>query len=583
MHRFIPSLSLNAVRFDDNCLRWLALCLVLMVVSVNAFAADLSARVDRTQLAANESLTLTLTYKGQTMDSPDFSGLEKDFEVLSSQRQSQLSLGFGNNTSSTDWVITLMPKRAGQLVIPSFHFKGEVSDALAITISKAKPSSDSSQAIFIETELEKDTAYVQSQVLLTLRLNTSVMLSSVDIPELTISDARVMRIHDAQYQKTINGREYMVVEMKYAIFPEKTGTLEIPAQRISGMMPDRNDPFGGRSLFTGRGQPVRLESEAKSLRVLPVPAQHTAIPWIPAKGLSISQRWSSKPDALTVGEPITRSITVTAQGLPGAQLPPLAIDEGRGFKYYPDQPDISETLSPSGVLGTRTESWAIVPTDAGTLTLPAVKVRWWDIQAGEMRETLLEAMTLTVAPAAASNDTSPAQTAPASENHAPDSESPPAGFTGNPLLYGSLFMNGVLLMALLGLVLVLVRKPKITVAQRPQGEAAAFSETEKAAFRAILKADTSRLAELRAGILRWGQLYWPDRKITTLADIVRISGAQELQALFASMDNSLYGESPVDAVDVKAIIAGLKAIRSHGSTAEHRESALAPLYPQATD
>ncbi|MFA5632278.1 MAG: BatD family protein [Porticoccaceae bacterium] len=563
----------------------LALWLMLLALfaALPAAAEELNARVDRTTIAANESLTLTLRYNGQTLGSPDFSALEKDFDILSSQRQQQLTMGFGNDSSSTDWVLTLMPKRTGTLVVPSLHYKNAVSDALTIEVTQAKVSSDSSQAVFMETEVDRDTVYVQGQVLLTLRLNTSVMLGSVDIPDLDIANARVIKIHDSQYQKTLNGREYIVVEMRYAIFPEIAGVLEIPALQVAAVVPDRSDPFAGRSLFGSRGKAVRLTSEAKAIKVLAIPATADGSAWIPARGLSISQRWSSKLDELVVGEPVTRSITLSAQGLPGAQLPPIPLADSADFRFYPDQPDISETLSPSGVLGARTESWAIVPTRAGTLTLPPVRVRWWDTEAAQFRETVLEGATVSVAPAPGGVGATLPQAVP---DVAPDeqSESPAPPFGAgeaaryNRLLYGSLFANGVLLLLVLGLGLLLLRAPSVRPAVAPPRQDDATADTEKTAFKALTKIPASDLTALRAGILHWASLFWPDEGITTLGDIVQRSGDEKLRVLFADIDKALYGSGTAAPVDAPAIIAALKALRSRGA-ASSSPSALRPLYP----
>ena len=563
-------------------LLWLcALCLL----ATTAQASQLVAKTDRTTLSVNESLTLTLSYQGQAMGAPDFSELEKDFDILSRQQQSQLSFGFGDNTSTTEWVLALMPRRSGQLHIPAFNFKGEVSDPIAIEVTEEQAASDSSQPIFIETELEKDSAYVQSQVIFSLRLNTAVMMSSVDISDLDIPGARVIKVHDAQYQKSLNGREYIVVEMKYAIFPEQPGTLEIPAVTINGVVPDRNDPFAGRSMFGSRGKPVRLKSDAKTLEVLTIPDGAAGGNWIPSKGLSISQRWSSKPDNLTVGEPITRSITLTAQGLTGAQLPPLNIEEGQGYKTYPDQPDISETLSESGVLGTRSESVAIVPTAPGTLTLPGVRVRWWDTTAATFRETKLDEVTVTVAPAAGADGAGQATAAEQEETETANAPESPQGTTAalpdDLALFASLLTNVVLAIAVIILALLWRKRLPPLALQTGTGDPKAQSaeELEKTAFKKLLATNNTDLRALRQQVLHWARLYWPQAQIHTLDDIKALCANKELNNLFTNMDNSLYGKHSAATVAGEDILRALKDIRQQRKKSGAAQPSLPPLYP----
>jgi len=575
------------MRITTTLFRAFWLLLLASFAAMPAVSEELRASVDRHTVAVNESFTLTLTFTGQTLSSPDFAALEKDFEILSSQRQQQLTMGFGNDSSSTDWVLTLIPKRTGTLIIPPFQLQSAVSKALTIQVTAAKSSSDTSQAVFMETEVDRETVYVQGQVLLTLRLNTSVMLSSVDIPELTIANARVIKINDNQYQRTLNGREYMVVEMKYAIFPETAGALEIPALQVAGVVPDRNDPFGGRSLFGSRGRAIRLASEAKVLEVLSIPSEADGGAWIPAQGVSISQRWSSKLDELVVGEPVTRTVTVTAQGLPGAQLPPILAQDVPGIRFYPDQPEINETVSSTGVLGSRTESWAIVPTEAGTLQLPPVRVRWWDTEANQLRETVLEGMSIEVAQAPGGATTVPSVPASDALAEAPEVSFSPIGTDASDsksrLLYGSLFVNGVLIILVLGLGLLLLRRPSSQLAPTPKKVDEVQLPTEKSAFRNLTKTPPSDLMALRTNILAWARLYWPQERITGLADVVRLSGEASLKSLFADLDAALYGHGETDGSptrpDVPVIIAAVRRVRDNGGATDNRQPALKPLYP----
>src|SRR5690606_27149737 len=87
---------------------------------------------------------------------------------------------------------------------------------------------------------------------------------------------------------------------------------------------------------------------------------------------------------------------ISAQGLQGSQLPPLEMESGDGFKLYPDQPRVEDSVSASGILGSRIESVAVVPTRPGQLTLPAITLKWWDTVSGQMRETRLDAQTVNV-------------------------------------------------------------------------------------------------------------------------------------------------------------------------------------------
>ena len=114
----------------------LKIFIALWLLAVSALSwAELTARVDRNILDTNETVQLVVRYSGQAITSePDFTVLQKDFDILSSNRQQQYSWTNGQSQSYTDWNMVLMPKRSGVILIPSISYKNEVSNALEITV-----------------------------------------------------------------------------------------------------------------------------------------------------------------------------------------------------------------------------------------------------------------------------------------------------------------------------------------------------------------------------------------------------------------------------------------------------------------
>lgn len=557
------------------CVRYFV-ALSLLLGASGCWATNLEAQTNRHSIGVNESLTLSLRYQGQTLEEPDFTPIEKDFDILSTQRQSQFSFGGGQGSSYTEWILSLMPKRSGPLTIPALHLTGETSKPIEIVVVETEPTANPGSQVFIEASLDTNEAYIHSQVILTLKLHTSVMLRNLDFKEPTLANARVVKLDDSQYQKTINGREYIVVEFKYALFAEEAGELTIPSLNFNAVIPERNDPFNSSLFFNRRGQVVRLNSEELSLNVLPIPDGISAGDWIPAQGLSLSQRWSRPPDQLRVGEPITRTITMTAQGLTGAQLPPLDTGESDHYKQYPDQPEITETLSPSGVLGSRQESTALVATSPGELRLPAIKVQWWDTRANILRETELESITINVKPEAhASPPTvdTPLQ-APTETSH-PLGEWPQSIVR---LLAVSLAFNvGAIL---LGIALYFrrrgqrQRRPQRSIDLQSQGD------QEREAFKAVLNCPDDEPAQLRQAILHWARLYWLQCEILSLTQLFEIADEPDLKEHFTNLDHSLYGRNPGAKVDVPSIKKLLRQIHQRKISNKGCSPALKPLYPQ---
>ncbi|MCK7597345.1 BatD family protein [Microbulbifer sp. CAU 1566] len=367
----------------------LLFAVLLLLVSVTANAQDLTASVDRNELAINETFTLTLRYSGnQSGGQPDFNLLQQDFELLSRQQSNQYRVINGKAESFVEWTVVLAPLKEGKLFVPSLHLHGQVSDAIPMTINKAgeSPAGNDRQA-FLEVELDKNALYVQEQLLVKVRLYTTVGLHDIATDPLQIAGAHVEKVDEQRFERRINGVGHAVYELTYAVFPESSGELQIPALNYVAVT-GRRDPF---SLFNRNAQRIRLRSEAKSVQVKPKPDSYSGSHWLPAASLGMVQSWSKDPEEFKVGEPITRIITLRAEGLRAAQLPPLPALDVEGLKTYPDQPQKEDQPSTSGITGSRIETTAIVATKPGDYQLPPITITWWDSKSGRQRATQLPA------------------------------------------------------------------------------------------------------------------------------------------------------------------------------------------------
>ncbi|MBB3061480.1 BatD family protein [Microbulbifer rhizosphaerae] len=368
---------------------------MLLLLANFAQASDLTATVDRNQIGIDETLNLRLRYSGnESGGQPDFELLEQDFDILSRQQSNQYRVINGRAESFVEWTLTLAPKREGKLFVPSLHHHGNVSDAIPITVIEAgaRPESGDRQA-FLEVELDKEQVYVQEQLLVKVRLYTTIGLHDIATEPLQVPGTHVEKLDEQRYERRIGGVAHAVYELTYALFPESSGELQIPALNYVAIA-GRRDPF---SLFNRNSQRLRLRSQPQSIQVLPKPDSYSGAHWLPAASLGLVQSWSQDPETFKVGEPITRIITLRAEGLRAAQLPPLPKLDVEGLKTYPDQPQQDDQIGPNGITGSRIETTAIVATKPGDYQLPAITVTWWDTKSGRQRATQLPAFRFTVA------------------------------------------------------------------------------------------------------------------------------------------------------------------------------------------
>ena len=84
------------------------------------------------------------------------------------------------------------------------------------------------------------------------------------------------------------------------------------------------------------GKPVVARSAEIILNVQPQPASYSGRAWLPASDLSLSESWSQDlNDEVHVGDAITRTITVEADGLTSAQLPTIPKPRLQNANIYP--------------------------------------------------------------------------------------------------------------------------------------------------------------------------------------------------------------------------------------------------------
>jgi len=379
--------------------------LILSLLAFQASAQSFSASIDRARLSASETFELTLESDDATQfGKPDLGPLDTLFEVLGTRQVNRLTTVNGESRAITRWIVTLQPKQSGYVVVPPLTL-GDLQ-TLPITLYVEEASGDSAASklapVFIDASLDQSSVYVQEQSVLTLRIYHSVSLyDDSSLSPLEMPDARIEQLGKPRtYEKDINGIRHGVIELRYAIFPQHSGELTIPAQAFSATLVDRasrNDfqPFGPRP-----GKVARVKSPQIPLTVKAKPADYPGdAPWLPARALSLAETWSPQPDDAKVGDSLTRNLMLKADGLSSAQLDPLPATEVEGLRRYPDQAQMADQISDRGVIGSREEREALVPNRSGQFELPAVEIVWWNTHEDRLERASLPARRIEVAPA----------------------------------------------------------------------------------------------------------------------------------------------------------------------------------------
>ena len=373
----------------------------------------------------------------------------------------------------------------------------------------------SARDVFLEVEATPQAVYVQSQLVCVLRIYRSAEFLEAKLSDFNPDGAVTHRLgKDATYTKLVDGRRYRVIERRFAVFPQASGRLALPAFRLDARVAEAGAASTMGRLF-GEGRRVRIATPPIEVVVKPRPGA-SATPWLPAQAVTLSEEWAEESPRLVAGQPVTWTLRLGAAGLTGEQLPPIEPSGIDGVRFYPDYPSIMTRVDGHTVHGEHVQRIAMVPGAAGELKLPELQVEWWDVEADAPRTARIPARTLSVA---AAPDTAGVVSRPAL---AVPTGTPPEA---SPRLWQgiSASLAIVWLITLAALLRVLGRRRSgDPVSPAPDGKP---SRDTAAARRGVLGA--CRDADPRAArgaLLHWAELVWsesPPRDLIALAARVR--------------------------------------------------------------
>jgi len=547
------------------------LLILLLTLGAHLARAGVDATLDRDRVALGDTVRLTITATdNEDLGDAELAPLQRDFDILQRSSSSNTSIVNGRLSQSRQVVLELAPRREGRLQVPALRVGEGITPAISLVVGPAPDIKDGGETVLFEAEVDRQQVYVQGQLILTLRVQQAINLDNRSIEEFKLDNVFIKPLEQRSFQRSAGGRQWLVHEVRYALFPEKSGTLEIPVQVFTGRIPPAR-----RSLFDlGQGKLVRRTTQALTVDVLPQPAGLNTDTWLPVRDLSVEESWSTPPDELRVGESATRTITIKGEGAQGAQLPPIRFSPIDGLKYYPDQPEISEEEIAGGLLGIRKDSAAVVPTRAGTYRIPEIRIPWWDTQAEQLRYAVIPERQITVAASAtASGEPGPTPTANIATNTMPNAPAPPP--TG-----GDRTWQAIALLSTTGWLLTLVYLWR----QRRRSPAAATEDSgasEGKAFRQLLASCAGGdAASVRNAVVTWGSALRPDSPPVSLAQVADMFRDETLSGELDRLDASLYsrgGESWSGA----ALAECLRRLRRTRNAKGNRDERPLELYPES--
>ncbi len=528
------------------------------------FAAKIQASVDRNPVSINESFQLIFSSSESPDDDPDFSPLHTDFEILGQSQRSNSSWVNGQSSRTIEWVLNVMATRTGRLQIPAISFGNDQSQPISILITSAQKNTQQGQYddLFIEVEVKPKKAYVQSQILYTMRLYRNVQLTQARLTEPELDDALIEKLgDDKNYNTLINGIRYEVIERNFAVFPQKSGSSRIEPLILTAQVVENGRQRFNSFFSSPMVQTKRITSEAIDIEVLPAPDDIKSNHWLPSEQVFIEENWSGDKQQMKVGEPMTRTITLLAKGTTVAQLPELHQDmDIDALKSYPDQPLLQEQKKTDGIIAFREEKIAYIPSKPGAYTLPAIVIPWFNTLTGTMETALIPETQLQIMPSA-----NPLNTTPQIPTDSETELIKPERTIETHALHTSPIWQWLSLFLFIGWLATLfyfLRKPKKTEVKEKQHPESIKIKQSIAFVRQACKEGNANA--VKDALIEWGTIQWQQKNLPAIArltnhelelEIMRLNqylyakeetqwNAIALLNCFNAFQNQLFNESP---------------------------------------
>ena len=578
--------------------------LLISLLATTSKAQEITLTLDRSELARGETLTLTIRVYDQRQGMQlDLTPLTENFDVLGTRTSSQVRSINGNTDIWTDYIITLFPLTEGSLRIPSLTISGQLTDELEVTVTnQGARSNQETDELFLEIEVNKDSLYVQEQLLFSIRLFYTIngirnpVFTEIDIPD-TVTQ---LIGSPNQYEKIIDGQRYGVYEKRYVIFPQKSGSLDIPDILFRGEVTDGSSSFVFRNLNTRR---ITAFIEGRTIDVVERPASAEILPtWLPVTDLVMEESFSRPLSDLKVGDTFVRTIKMTANGVDGAVLPPFSPSNIQGFNTYPDPAKIERRFVNGSIVGERIESSTLVVLEDGNLSIPAIKIDWWNVDSDRLDSTIIQETMLSIIPL---QGIAPSELAVPSTESIEDLLAAPPEIsqemideqaTGQYLNIEEILVRYSIIIGFLLIFVTLLRnliiknrshifagyaglRKEFRLTQSPE-------RNERNAYRALMRAFRhSDTQEIKATLIQWANHIVGTIEINTIEDLYRQKEHPEIYGPLQNFQSELFSEKPnsknLDLSNLLAAVRKIRKVNKKNNAAHERKKRyhLPPLYP----
>lgn len=384
---------------NTSLIKKVVLFAVLCVSGISLSYAQATATVSKNQITENEVIQLMVSVdKSADQSKFDTSQLGNDFRSGQVSFGSSRSLVNGDYSVQSQWTVSIAPTRMGTLTIPSLNVAGEKTNPITIRVNKDATAPKSSDVIKVSGELTKSELYEGETAQFHAKIAIFADTRRLKDPNIITPQGNGVEFspvgESKQYQTVIDGLQATVVEQTFNVSADKVGELHFSGLAFTGGL-IQTDRYGRSTKLI----PLNISPENYQLTVLAKPADFKGT-WLPTSSLKLGQQWliDGKPMTSTTieaGTAITRQIILNMADVPPEKLPTLSIEYPKSVRMYDEKPVIGTDSEGNSVM---TIKQVIIPHKAGSVTLPAVSVQWWNSKTRQSETATLDSLQLTITP-----------------------------------------------------------------------------------------------------------------------------------------------------------------------------------------
>ncbi len=374
---------------------------IFVCLFYTAATAQIATRFQPATVALGQSSQLIFTANKPFSAQPDLSVLTDDFEIAGSQTRSLTNIVNGTQTNRYELIYNLLPLKTGTFHLSPQKIGNETTTAAHLTVETSVTPTADTPDIQLRATLSDNTIYIGESLNYIVTLTERTPFLTADISAPGMSNATIEQFSDdSVLLDTSVSPPANVLTRTYLITPHTTGEQIIRPARFRAQIPQENpdnavqSPFGRPIPLLFGSMPtltkdILLTAQPLSLTVLPKPADYGNDWWLPAQALNYSLL-TPVPEQVSVGDPITLVLEITAVGTDAEQLPTLDFSDSPHFKIYTNPPQRQNFIDMQGrFTGRLAQEVHLIPLHAGSYALPLPHLIWFNTTARQKQTATL--------------------------------------------------------------------------------------------------------------------------------------------------------------------------------------------------